>query len=208
MTKNNIQQESKPPQIVEYRSPDGDRIRGFWTGVPEESAFIWTDVVRDKRGLADETKRRLLAENAAQEACRKSLRNPLPPSPRKPRQQRQTEPPAWGTLEYWRDRAMHAEDRVRGLEGDLASLSRQLDDWRAPMTYLVEAPSKNGRSKKEPAWHARFRGEAERLIAGGTPPRNVVGKLLNARFNKLRNGDVKHSEDAIRRVLKLKKPVL
>lgn len=189
------------PELVEILDADKNRIRGYWIGEPKKSAFIQTGVVRDKRGLADGTKQHVRAWNAALDSLRKALDKPLPPAPRKVREGSVPAPaPEWGTLEYWRDRAQRAEDRVQLLESDVANLSRQLEEWRAPMTYLVDAPSKNGKSRKEPAWHADARTAAQELIQAGTSPRNVAGKLLR------KPAFEGHSEDAIRRALRSKKP--
>jgi len=163
------------PELVEIPDADKNRIRGYWVAEPTKSAFIQIGVVRDKRGVSDEAKRRVRAENQARVALREALDKPLPPAPRKMREGSVPAPaPEWGTLEYWRHRAQSAEDRVQLLESYVANLSRQLEEWRAPMTYLVDGPAKAATSKPEPAWCEQARVEAQKLIASGTQQRNIA----------------------------------
>ena len=155
----------EPPAIVEYRTPDGDRILGYWVGEPERSTFIQTGESRDRRGLTDGAKRRIRADTKAQAAMRHALSTPHEPDAETARKHRVPQsalppPHTWGSLEYWRDLAAHAEERVRLLESQRDYLLQRLYEQSEAVRYLVEAPAeiakKNAGKPRKSRYAAEF----------------------------------------------------
>ena len=138
----------QPPELVEYRNSDDDRIWGYWVGEPHRSSFIQVEEVQDGYGLTDGAKRRIKGRHQALTAIAESMRKPQIRDPelaaKPPLLQSETPSPfPWGTLEYWRDRAMRAEDRGRLLESECDSLLEAQREHEAALVYLVEAPAAN-----------------------------------------------------------------
>lgn len=164
------------PEIVTWQPPMGDAIIGYWLGKPECSAFVRTGTPRDKRGVSAGLKRQVRAEAAALAALRDAYTRPVPSEG----------PPAFKQVSPF--------GPMRELESENARLWQEKLERDAVLANVIEAPAKAAQCKAAPAWHADAKGEQARLIAQGTKPRDVAGKLARmAKFSAYGIKAIRHA---------------
>ena len=139
---------TKRPEIVEYRDADGCRILGYWVGEPEKSAFVQTGTAQDKRGVSDRLKRRVRSEAQAQDALREALQHPMPAT--RPAKPSAAPPPAWGTLEWYRNELAIAQQRNCMLEAEVAQLLREKREADPVLLHVIEQPARSGKLNRGP----------------------------------------------------------